>query len=97
MEPTGAGCAGTCGDVLRLAALGVIVGVGGWFAVHTVLASELYGVPSNHPLTVTAHLGSFLSWGDVCLVNVIKPQGLEPLQFSTKFRSPSRFGLGTLC
>ena len=23
-------------------------------------------------------------------VNVIKPQGLEPLQFPTKFRSPSR-------
>ena len=26
----------------------------------------------------------------VVLVNVIKPQGLEPLQFPTKFRSPSR-------
>ena len=25
----------------------------------------------------------------VVLVNVIKPQGLEPLQFPTKFRSPS--------
>ena len=37
----------------------------------------------------TAHLGSFLSWGDGRLVNVIKPQGLEPLQFPTKFRSPS--------
>ena len=40
------------GDVLRLAAVGVVIGVGGWFAVHTVLASELYGVPSNDPLTV---------------------------------------------
>ena len=27
----------------------------------------------------------------VVLVNVIKPQGLEPLQFPTKFRSPSIF------
>ena len=27
------------------------------------------------------------------LGNVIKPQGLEPLQFPTKFRAPSRFGL----
>ena len=26
----------------------------------------------------------------VVFVNVIKPQGLEPLQFPTKFRSPSR-------
>ena len=25
----------------------------------------------------------------VVFVNVIKPQGLEPLQFPTKFRSPS--------
>ena len=31
----------------------------------------------------------------VVLVNAIKPQGLEPLQFPTKFRSPSinRFSL----
>ena len=27
------------------------------------------------------------------LGNVIKPQGLEPLQFSTKFRAPSHFGV----
>ena len=30
----------------------------------------------------------------VVLVNVIKPQGLEPLQFPTKFRSPSLHPLG---
>ena len=30
----------------------------------------------------------------VVFVNVIKPQGLEPLQFPTKFRSPS-FGDGS--
>ena len=29
----------------------------------------------------------------VVLVNVIKPQGLEPLQFPTKFRSPSAYRL----
>ena len=29
----------------------------------------------------------------VVLGNVIKPQGLEPLQFPTKFRAPSREGL----
>ena len=32
----------------------------------------------------------------VVLVNVIKPQGLEPLQFPTKFRSPSNDAFGTV-
>ena len=48
------------GDVLRLTAVGVVVGVAGWFAIHTVVESEIYGVASNDPLTVVLVSGGVL-------------------------------------
>ena len=40
------------GQVARLTLIGVGTGVTVWFGLHTVVASEVYGVASNDPLTV---------------------------------------------